>query len=363
MHLINKAKVEGHVASDHICGGSYDVDHVRNVSVPGIDSSLTPTLTLSKMYITKAKPLHTAAALGFIDIVSLLIEHGASVDSVDELLWTPLHFAASQGQKEIIEALIHSGANVNAVDHCLKTPCMKAASRGFLESIQALIEGGADLAAQDRKCRTALYSAAKNGYTDLTLFFITNTKGYALNAEAASGESILSIIARWKNPSYLSFLLNLAPSPDIYEPRKSNILVSVVKTNKPTLLKLLLRRLPQQLIPTLLAHRALDWGTPLYVAATQPAEKTIDMLLAAGADLELEEGGAHGTPLLGACAAGRLGVVKALVRGGARTSYTTKDGHVFSALAAAKYHQNVMRWLLVGRFLEGPLRIENGGNT
>ena len=350
--------MEGHVASDHICVGSYDVDHVKNVSVHGADISLPPTLTLSNMHLTNAKPLHVAAALGFIDIISLLIEHGASVDGLDEELWTPLHFAASQGQKEAIEALIHSGSNVNAVDIRLKTPCMIAATNGFLKPIQALIEGGADLAAQDRKCCTALYLAAYCGYPDLTSFLITNTKGYALNAESATGESILSIIAQWKNPCWLSFLLNLAPSPDIYEPRKSNILVSVVKTNNPTLLKLLLRRLPQELIPTLLAHQDLDWGTPLYVAATRPAEKTIDMLLDAGADLELE-GGEHGTPLMGACAAGRLSIVKALVLKGARTSYT-KEGEVFSALSAAKYHRNVRRWLLVGRFMEAPLLIENG---
>lgn len=82
------------------------------------------------------------------------------------------------------------------------------------------------------------------------------------------------------------------------------------------------------------------------------------MLFDAGADVELE-GGDHGTPLMGACAAGRLEVVKALVRKGASTSYR-KDGKLFSALSTARLHPNVIRWLLVGRFMEGPLSIENG---
>lgn len=82
------------------------------------------------------------------------------------------------------------------------------------------------------------------------------------------------------------------------------------------------------------------------------------MLLNAGADLDLV-GGDYGTPLMGACATGRLGVVRRLVSKGARTSYT-EDGKLFSVLSAAKHYPKITRWLLVGRFVEGPLLIENG---
>lgn len=348
--------------SDHICGGSYDLDHVKDVAVHEADLlwewRLTSGLTFSKKGLTTARPLHIAAALGYFDITSFLIDHGASVDSVDDDLWTPLHFAARDGQTQVIELLIRSGANVNALDDCLGSPCMLAASNGFLESAQALIEGGADLTVRDRKCRTALYYAAENYRSDVVIFFISNTKGHALNAEAAFGESILSLILRWGYSSYSSFILNLAPAPSVYEPCQSNVLTAVVGSNNPTHLKMLLRRLPKALIPKLLAHRALVGGTPLYAAATRPAERYLDMLLDAGAELELE-GGNHGTPLMGACATGRLEVVKALILKGAKTSYT-KDGKVFSAFSAARLHPKVTQWLLVGRFIEGPLLIKNG---
>ncbi len=131
-----------------------------------------------------------------------------------------------------------------------------------------------------------------------------------------------------------------------------------METNNPATVEGLLRRVPKDLAASLLAHRALMGGTPLYAAATSSSEVVIDMLFDAGADVELE-GGDHGTPLMGACAAGRLEVVKALVRKGASTSYR-KDGKLFSALSTARLHPNVIRWLLVGRFMEGPLSIENG---
>ena len=77
----------------------------------------------------------------------------------------------------------------------------------------------------------------------------------------------------------------------------------------------------------------------------------MDLLLDAGAQLE-EEGGEHGTPLFGACAAGRLAVVTQLIAKGARAAYT-KDGQIFSAINCANYFPEITRWLLVGRFIEG----------
>ena len=346
---------------DHVCGGSYDLDHVIGVSVLGADLvpwRLMSRLNFSQMGLDTAKPLHIAASLGHADIAMSLIEYGASDDSVDDYLWTPLHFAADQGQTQLTELLIDSNANVNAVDNRLKSPCMVAASRGFLQPIQALIQGGADLTLKDQKCCTALHHAAFSGYLDIVSFLITNMEECALNAETIHGDSVLSMIGYLAYHSHSSFFLNLAPKPSIYEPRKSNVLTATTRTNIPAHLKKVLRRLPKELVPRLLAHRAMEWGTPLYAAATTPAEKVIDILLDAGAELELE-GGEHGTPLMGACAAGRLGVVKTLVRKGARTSYT-KDDRVFSALVAAKHHVKVIRWLLVGRFMEGPLLIKSG---
>ena len=343
---------------DHVCGGRYDLDHVIGISVLGANLTQPWRLT-STLNLDTAKSLHIAASLGHADIARSLIEHGASVDSVDDYLWTPLHFAADEGQLQITELLIDFNANVNAINDRLESPCMVAASAGFLQPIQALVQGGADLTLQDQDRYTALHIAASSGYLDIVSFLNTNMEGYALNAETLSGESVLITISRWVYPSHSSFFLNLAPNPSVYEPRKSNVLTAVARTNDPAHLKKVLRRLGKELVPRLLAHRALRWGTPLYAAATQPAEKIIDMLLDAGAELELE-GGEHGTPLMGACAAGRLGVVKTLVRKGAKTSYT-KDDRVFSALLAAKHHKKVIRWLLVGRFMEGPLLIENGG--
>ena len=284
---------------------------------------------------------------------------------------TPLHFAVEKGQTQVIDLLISSGANVNARDEALSTPSMDAAENGRMAPVQALIKGGADLTLQDCMGFTALHHATFNApcvatwndpasseSLDVIILLTHKTKGMNIYADTKIGFSIF-MCSYWAYPPYQSFLFNLAPNPSVYEPRLNNIVTATVGTNNPIDLKRLLRRLPRSLIPRLLAHRARIGGTPLYAAATYPSVKVIDMLLDAGADLDLV-GGDDGTPLMGACATGRLGVVKILVRKGARTSYTAEEGNVVSVLDAARLHPKITRWLLVGRFAEGPLLIEDG---
>lgn len=45
--------------------------------------------------------MHIAARLGNVDIVMLLLQHGAAVDSTTKDLYTALHIAAKEGQDEV----------------------------------------------------------------------------------------------------------------------------------------------------------------------------------------------------------------------------------------------------------------------
>ena len=62
-----------------------------------------------------APPLHFAVLAGELDLVRLLLDRGASVDS-KELRHgsTALHVAASRGQADVAQHLIERGAEVNA---------------------------------------------------------------------------------------------------------------------------------------------------------------------------------------------------------------------------------------------------------
>lgn len=299
-----------------------------------------------------AKPLHIAASKGHSRIVQILLEHGTSIDSVDGKHATPLHYAAENGQAGMVKLLLDYAANPNAVDISLQSPCMIAAAHADVNLLQTLMKGGADIQLRSWCGQTALNCAANSRTKDAFVFLMNATTGQGLGAGDELGLKVLyeAMCCRWDLP--ITYFLNLAPLAGIYESQSYNIINAAVAYRSTTEFRMLLRRLPTGLSPSLLDYRALIEGTPLHLAAALSKVDTLNLLLDAGAQLELD-GSEHGTPLMGACATGRLAAVKLLVARGAKTSYV-RDGQFFSAFAAAKYHPEVRRWLLVGRFLEGP---------
>lgn len=60
--------------------------------------------------IEGAPPLWCAAAAGYIDIVKLLVSHGAKVNSTTKTNSTPLRAACFDGHLEIVKYLVAHGA-------------------------------------------------------------------------------------------------------------------------------------------------------------------------------------------------------------------------------------------------------------
>jgi len=62
---------------------------------------LSHILYFSFVVQEKQTPLHIASRLGNVDIVMLLLAHGAAVDSTTKDLYTALHIASKEGQEEV----------------------------------------------------------------------------------------------------------------------------------------------------------------------------------------------------------------------------------------------------------------------
>lgn len=107
-------------------------------------------------------PLHVAAALGRTEIVTLLLDAGASPKARDESRETPLHLAAAANQIEAIRLLLARGADVDAKGRDNMTPLLYAAARGHAEAGEALLEGGADARAASRSRESALHFAVSS---------------------------------------------------------------------------------------------------------------------------------------------------------------------------------------------------------
>jgi hypothetical protein len=76
---------------------------------------------------------------GHIDIVKLLLNNGADVNSKGNLVNTPLHWAAFNGNIEIVKLLLEKGADFNLKYICVHTPLHFADSEGHIEIVKLLL--------------------------------------------------------------------------------------------------------------------------------------------------------------------------------------------------------------------------------
>ena len=136
-----------------------------------------------------ATPLQWASRKGLVEIMDLLIQHGANprlvdsqdfscihsvtqssdysallyilcqpdivVDERDNMGLTPLHWAAQQGDKVSVEVLLKFGATPSVVDRNGLTALHWAASGGNRNCISQLLEAGVDVRAMNRDYRKA----------------------------------------------------------------------------------------------------------------------------------------------------------------------------------------------------------------
>ena len=106
-------------------------------------------------------PLSIAASKKNLEIVRMLITHGAPVNDPDDICG-PICSAADSGSLEIIRELVSDGATVNFKAESGDTPLMIASLHHDLDKVKLLIELGADACAKNSSGETAIDLAETN---------------------------------------------------------------------------------------------------------------------------------------------------------------------------------------------------------
>ena len=78
-----------------------------------------------------------------LDVVRLLLEHGADPNLYKNSYFSPLHYASFLGRRETVRLLLSYGAQVDAKNYRGLTPFQGAASHGHREIMKLLLEHGA----------------------------------------------------------------------------------------------------------------------------------------------------------------------------------------------------------------------------
>ena len=139
------------------------------------------------------KPIHMAAAQGYIDLVTDLLTAGEEVNTRDSTLMTALHWAAFNGQVKVVQCLVAMGADMNAEDDAGRTALHRATERNHLDVVHVLFSAGAIVNKTDHYGWSALFLAT--ACNNLKMVQELLTLGADLNIIDNNGETVLHIAA------------------------------------------------------------------------------------------------------------------------------------------------------------------------
>ncbi|XP_055538273.1 protein fem-1 homolog B isoform X2 [Wyeomyia smithii] len=117
--------------------------------------------------IEGASALWVAAGAGRLNIIKLLVEHGADVNHHTRNLSTPVRAACFDGRLDIIRYLVDHKANINFANAYNNTCLMIAAYKGHAEVVEYLLQNDALRNEQANCGATALHYAAECGHVDV----------------------------------------------------------------------------------------------------------------------------------------------------------------------------------------------------
>ncbi|POM64724.1 Hypothetical protein PHPALM_19712 [Phytophthora palmivora] len=144
--------------------------------------------------------LRYAAKYDLINVVSLLLERSADVDTHDEDGMTALHYAVRGGHTGAVSLLLQHGADVAAIEKDGMTALHCASVNGHKEVVSMLLQHGADVAASDNDGLTVLHHAVTTGSTKMVSLLLGN--GADAHAFTKEGHNALShmILVKHDNP-------------------------------------------------------------------------------------------------------------------------------------------------------------------
>ncbi|EEB16000.1 Sex-determining protein fem-1, putative [Pediculus humanus corporis] len=123
--------------------------------------------------IEGAPPLWCAAAAGCLDVVKLLVKHGACVNSVTKTNSTPLRAACFDGRFEVVKFLVDNGADIEIANKHGHTCLMIACYKKHFKIAKYLLSIGADVNRKSSKGNTALHDCAESGSLEILQLLIS----------------------------------------------------------------------------------------------------------------------------------------------------------------------------------------------
>ena len=120
-------------------------------------------------------PLYTSVLNGNVEMVRLLLEHGARVDdAVGSSGETALGVATRNNSVRIVNMLLQEGADVNRQIGDLAIRCCIGRFTKITQALQCFLENGGNIDVKNKRGYTPLHIAARNDFEHIVRFLLEN---------------------------------------------------------------------------------------------------------------------------------------------------------------------------------------------
>ncbi|XP_041364259.1 ankyrin repeat domain-containing protein 50-like [Gigantopelta aegis] len=176
-------------------------------------------------------PLYQSAYAGDLEITTMLLKEGASLDSITKTGETILHGGVCGNSPEVVEFLLKSGCSHSAVNnggqHALTAAIV---SRSKIEIIKMLIDAGSDVNLKDTSSNTLapLHEAVQHRYKEAAILLIDS--GCNINILTSQNETPL-YLACAKGTSEIVAHLIQQPNVDLRGAKPSKVAIHAASSN------------------------------------------------------------------------------------------------------------------------------------
>ena len=314
-----------------------------------------------------------AAYCGHTDIVRYLVslpEVDLNYKGVDNS--TALYSAVLEKHADVVQVLIDAGADIETKNDKGRSLLLVASISGDLIIVTKLVKAGADERARDTEGNTCLIYAACFGHTDIVRYLV-GLPEVNLNHQGCSSHTSLHLAVHGKHADVVQVLIDAGADIETRDDEgRSPLLVASLSGELTTVTKLVkagadvratdnerntclilavfeghtdIVRYLVGLPEVDLNYKGVDNSTALYSAVLEKHADVVQVLIDAGADIETRDDEGR-SPLLVASLSGELTTVTKLVKAGADVRARDTEGDTCLIFAAYHGHTDIVRYVV-----------------
>ncbi|KAJ6785519.1 hypothetical protein PWT90_03810 [Aphanocladium album] len=282
-------------------------------------------------------PLHYAVEAGQLDVVALLLNHGAEVNTQSGEGWAPIEYAVQQGLLEITALLLKNGADVHGSQSDGWKLIATAVEDGHGDIVKLLLDAGADV--HDSSSDIPLLAqACHSGHGNLVPILLEH--GADANFVDDQGNSVMNLAVAGGHTAVVAMLLqNTGVDPSLGDNNGLTPLHLAADGGHLDIAKLLVESGVD--VSKLDRNR----NTPLHYAAKAGHADAVKLLLGVGVDPSVPNVNQN-TPLLTAAGHGHADIVGLLLEQKADPCYADDGQRTPLLLASWIGHRETMKLLL-----------------